>query len=1015
MKNLPCLISKFCDLGSLDKFVSSKLKSFVDEIDRYSWKEQPTVYKANLEENWAALYEQRKLEKILTTSDLLCFAYQIANGMEFVHSKEVMHRDLALRNILLTSDYVVKIGDFGLSRRTIGGEYQINQNRPLPYKWTAPEALSDMNAPIESDLYTFGILLWELFTLGGVPFEQFKTIDKVMTFVIDEGRIMDRPPFAPIEIYEIMKSLWNLEPKLRPPLKECKGHIMEQLQRACPPLAARFEVADGNVVLERNISSDLVPSESSPCIPPVTIPVEKQPNRTTKNYRRSIILICVGLIFALAVISTVLIILYVKNVTPPDPSVCLPSNYAGVHGVLLSPGFSTSQNYGSNLNCMYHVTVPATYTILLTVNSFITQLNDDKLFIYDESDTASPLLAEWSGTVLAGTQVQSTGSAIMVKFVTGSSETDIGFSISYSQSQTSLLTTPLPTTQPDPSVCLPSNYAGVHGVLLSPGFSTSQNYGSNLNCMYHVTVPATYTILLTVNSFITQLNYDKLFIYDGPNTASSLLAEWSGTVSAGTQLQSTGSAIMVKFVTGSSETDIGFSISYSQSQTTLLTTPLPTKPPDPTVCLPSNYAGVHGVLLSPGFNTKQNYGSNLNCMYHVTVPATYTILLTVNSFITQLNYDKLFIYDGPNTASSLLAEWSGTVSAGTQVQSTGSAIMVKFVTGSSETDIGFSISYSQSQTGLRTTPAPTPPPGPTVCLPSNYLVPYGILQSPGFSTSQNYGSNLNCMYHVSVPETYKILLTVNLFITQLDYDKLFIYDGPNTASRLLAEWSDTVAAGRQLESTGNTLTAQFVTDGSIDQAGFSIGYSKTKSEPVAAAIVSGMIRKTVEDLVKLTTYVPHPSKGGCQWIGEAPLCSADCPVDNELIRKHNGRCHDGWFADICLPDADFGEPCTTVFGSTFKKQLCCRVDTKDCSWRGRWKDTYNVNIHCEYDFTKGQCGSFTCAVSHNNSATSLIGGANCDQLQMWGYSGKATCGYIVWFDSTGELSSRWYKTNLYSK
>uniref|UniRef100_A0A914WBT8 Protein kinase domain-containing protein n=1 Tax=Plectus sambesii TaxID=2011161 RepID=A0A914WBT8_9BILA len=230
------------------------MRSFVDEIERFSWKKRPTVYKARMYENWAASYEQRKLAKNLTTSDLLCFAYQIANGMEFVHSKQVMHRDLALRNILLTSDYVVKIGDFGLSRRTIGGLYQISQNHPMPFKSTAPEALIDKSVPIESDLYTFGILLWELFTLGGEPFEQFHTPHAIINFVY-EGKTMDRPPFAPFEIYQFMKSLWNLEPNLRPPLKECKRHIMEQLQRACPPLAARFKVADGYILPDRNLSN----------------------------------------------------------------------------------------------------------------------------------------------------------------------------------------------------------------------------------------------------------------------------------------------------------------------------------------------------------------------------------------------------------------------------------------------------------------------------------------------------------------------------------------------------------------------------------------------------------------------------------------------------------------------------------------------------------------------------------------------------------------------------------------
>uniref|UniRef100_A0A914XG16 Uncharacterized protein n=1 Tax=Plectus sambesii TaxID=2011161 RepID=A0A914XG16_9BILA len=177
-------------------------------------------------------------------------------------------------------------------------------------------------------------------------------------------------------------------------------------------------------------------------------------------------------------------------------------------------------------------------------------------------------------------------------------------------------------------------------------------------------------------------------------------------------------------------------------------------------------------------------------------------------------------------------------------------------------------------------------------------------------------------------------------------------------------------------------------------------------ESVETGITLGIIGKTVEDLMDLRTFELHPSEGGCLWIGEAPFCSRDCPDDYDFIREHNGRCGNGWFADTCVPDSSFGKSCSTVLGSKFKKRFCCRSDSRDCTWSGRWVDTNNAIMDCKYDHTEDRCGRLTCSANHRNSTTSLIGGINCNQLEMLDYSGKATCGFIAWSDG-----NRWYKTN----
>uniref|UniRef100_A0A914UH43 Uncharacterized protein n=1 Tax=Plectus sambesii TaxID=2011161 RepID=A0A914UH43_9BILA len=191
---------------------------------------------------------------------------------------------------------------------------------------------------------------------------------------------------------------------------------------------------------------------------------------------------------------------------------------------------------------------------------------------------------------------------------------------------------------------------------------------------------------------------------------------------------------------------------------------------------------------------------------------------------------------------------------------------------------------------------------------------------------------------------------------------------------------------------------------------------REKRELVAAAVVgvasviAGLIGTSVQDLLSDPNGIQPPSGGGCLWIGRAPLCNAGCPAEYELIRKHNGRCHDRWFADTCLPDPSFGEPCTTVLGPAFKKRLCCKRDAADCTWGGLWKDTNNAIMDCRYNSTKSPCGHLSCSVNHKKHIASIIGGDNCNQLAMRGHLGRAICGYIAWDDG-----SRWYKTTRVGK
>ncbi|NXT71389.1 FLT3 kinase, partial [Chaetops frenatus] len=153
---------------------------------------------------------------VLTFEDLLFFSYQVAKGMEFLESKSCIHRDLAARNILVTHGKVVKICDFGLARDVMNDpNYIVRGNARLPVKWMAPESLFERTYTMKSDVWSYGILLWEIFSLGVNPYPGIQ-VDTNFYKLIQRGFKMDQPYYATKDVYCMMQSCWALDSRKRP-------------------------------------------------------------------------------------------------------------------------------------------------------------------------------------------------------------------------------------------------------------------------------------------------------------------------------------------------------------------------------------------------------------------------------------------------------------------------------------------------------------------------------------------------------------------------------------------------------------------------------------------------------------------------------------------------------------------------------------------------------------------------------------------------------------------------------
>ncbi|KFB47612.1 hypothetical protein ZHAS_00015584 [Anopheles sinensis] len=206
------IIFEYCRYGSLLNFIQSYRKSFVDCMDELpiAW----STFKINLETNKGESEDGSRTS--FRTTDLICWATQIAFGMEYLSSKNVFHGDLAARNVLLCDNNVVKIADFGLTREfNRVTYYKKTRNDRVPFKWMALESIFEHKFSVKTDVWSYGVVLWELFTLGLPPYPTFAVNEEFFKKLRD-GYRLEKPKYANEDIYYTMLSCWCVNPDRRP-------------------------------------------------------------------------------------------------------------------------------------------------------------------------------------------------------------------------------------------------------------------------------------------------------------------------------------------------------------------------------------------------------------------------------------------------------------------------------------------------------------------------------------------------------------------------------------------------------------------------------------------------------------------------------------------------------------------------------------------------------------------------------------------------------------------------------
>ncbi|XP_021478445.1 tyrosine-protein kinase Fer isoform X1 [Oncorhynchus mykiss] len=165
----------------------------------------------------------RKKKEDLKIKQLVKFSLDAAAGMAYLELKNCIHRDLAARNCLVGESNLLKISDFGMSRQEDDGIYSSSGLKQIPIKWTAPEALNYGRYSSESDVWSFGILLWETFSLGVCPYPGMT--NQQAREQVEKDYRMSCPTKCPEEIYKVMQKCWEYKPENRPKFADLQKEL----------------------------------------------------------------------------------------------------------------------------------------------------------------------------------------------------------------------------------------------------------------------------------------------------------------------------------------------------------------------------------------------------------------------------------------------------------------------------------------------------------------------------------------------------------------------------------------------------------------------------------------------------------------------------------------------------------------------------------------------------------------------------------------------------------------------
>lgn len=450
---------------------------------------------------------------------------------------------------------------------------------------------------------------------------------------------------------------------------------------------------------------------------------------------------------------------------------------------------SGSANYGNNSNCKWVIAPAGATQISLNFTTFDTEVTYDKVTVYDGPDDTYPVLANWWGNTLPPTISTTAGvGAMCVKFTSDATDTFGGWTANY----TSVTSTPACS-----GITMLTNPTGT----FSDG-SGSNNYTNNQQCYWYIAPPCATSVTLSFTSLNTELNYDGIIIYDSLN-ATNQLGVYSGTNLPASVTSNTG-AMLVVFVSDFSTSMQGFNASYTSLGSSYCS--------GVTTLNASDYG-----VLNDGSGTN-NYCNNSNCSWLIQPPNATSITLNFTEFdLEQAStdgnsiYDVVEVYDGVSSNATLIGKFTGSTIP-QAITSSGGSMFIKFTSDISDTFQGWSAYYTSTQNSY-----------------CNASVTTLTASSGSFSDGSGvdkYANNTQCAWLIQPSNANTITLSFNSFDTELDYDGVLVFDGANSSSPVIGQFTGTTLPS-SVTSTSGSMYVLFLSDEALRSNGWNANYNST--------------------------------------------------------------------------------------------------------------------------------------------------------------------------------------------